>query len=73
MPGYGKIFNMETLNKNEAKFVAELKALMEKHGVSLESSDEYDGEENHCGTNYEMVGTAAEINLTLRDLKNLLP
>lgn len=67
--------NVRTLNEKEKAFVAELTALMEKHGVSLNDSDEYDGEENYAGTTYEMVSRTdpPNINLSLRELTGLLP
>lgn len=66
--------NIKTLNEKEKTLVAELKAVMEKHGVSLDASDEYDGEENYAGTTYEMVSRTGppNINLSLRELTGLL-
>jgi hypothetical protein len=36
-------------------FIAELRALMAKHQVNLVGHDNYDGEENFAGTDYEFA------------------
>lgn len=66
---------MKTLNKNEEAFIADITAVMEKHGVSLRDSDEYDGEENYRGTTYQFSSRTAPqtIYLPLRELASLLP
>lgn len=66
------------LNAHEQAFIADLKAVLEKHHCKLHIGDYYDGEERWSGYHAEVMSTDHDIDGRLRvyldedDLENLL-
>lgn len=44
--------NLESDDKKIEAFKEDLKALMKKHNATILDIDDYDGEEEYCGTTY---------------------
>ena len=51
------------MNEKEKAFVADLKELLKKHGVALDGSDEYGGEENFLGRQYTFTGPGVYVDM----------
>jgi len=43
------------MNSITKLFLADLKAVLDKHGVEIESDDIYDGTDSYCGTEVRFV------------------
>ncbi len=63
------------LSKKEKAFITELKELMDKNNVSLISYDDYDHNDEYCGTAYFFVSRTdrPSININMREIQELLP
>jgi hypothetical protein len=59
----------------ETAFLAELAALMDRHGVMLFGSDDYDSSEAFVGTTFHVVSRTqpTTINLTLSEISDAIP
>ena len=51
----------------EKEFLRELRALFEKYAIIIDNYDNYDGDENYCGTEFILRG---KVNIAI-ELKNL--
>ena len=56
-------------NETEKEFLKELKALFEKYSITLDDYDNYDGDENFCGTEFTLHGKD-NIFIDLKDLES---
>jgi hypothetical protein len=58
-------------NETEKEFLKELKALFEKYAITIDDYDNYDGDENYCGTEFVLHGKD-NIIVNLKDLDSAL-
>lgn len=62
-------------NAREAEFLKELKALFEKYGAFLSGVDDYDSNEEYCGTGWTVeafVDGEENIYITLDELNDVV-
>ena len=68
------------MNSMTKLFLADLKAVLVKHGVEIECNEQYDGTESFCGTEVRFVKgrldlenmDAERIDISAEDLRDLL-
>lgn len=63
------------MNEMTRRFLVDLKAVLEKHGIEVECNDQYDGTESFCGTEVRFVAGelgSEHIDVLARDLPRLL-
>lgn len=51
------------MSETQIKFLVELGELFKKYGVQVNGYDDYDGEENYTGTNYELNGNDISVSV----------
>lgn len=49
------------------EFINEMKALFEKYQVRIIGFDDYDGNEEYCGTNHYFYSRCGEINIPIEE------
>ncbi len=54
------------MSETQMKFLVELGELFKKYGVQVDGYDDYDGEENYTGTNYELNGNDISVSEVLQ-------
>lgn len=55
------------MNKKQRAFLLDLDSLMKRYGVVLADSDQYNGKDEYCGTEYSFCGEGIDVDTSKMD------